>query len=134
MRTSKQRSECNFPPPCTAPDADRPPGPVGGMETRSVPPGPYRATKLVRQRRTTRLASRGDGRHHFYGRTFVVLPWAEGWIPDPLGSLKRILKGINRDPCGTSLSLAFVPGAPRRLHHTHSLLGSSCSACCLRPL
>lgn len=31
---------------------------VGGMENRSVPPGPYRATKLVRQRETTRLASR----------------------------------------------------------------------------
>lgn len=38
-----------FSPPCGAPDADRPSGPVGGMENRSVPPGPYRATKLVRQ-------------------------------------------------------------------------------------
>ncbi|XP_047729166.1 DEP domain-containing protein 1A isoform X3 [Prionailurus viverrinus] len=36
------------------------------MESRSVPPGPYRATKLVRQRRTTRPANRSRGCHRLY--------------------------------------------------------------------
>lgn len=43
-------SECRLPLPSRAPGAEGPLGPVGGMENRDVPPGPYRATKLVRQR------------------------------------------------------------------------------------
>lgn len=43
-------AECRLAPPCRAPGADRPSGPVGGMENQGVPPGPYRATRLVRPR------------------------------------------------------------------------------------
>lgn len=75
-------------PPCTARAADRPPGPPGGMESRSVPPGPYRATKLVRQRGTTRRAGRRDGRHHLYVRTFVVSSWADRGVPEPLALVR----------------------------------------------
>lgn len=43
-------SEGRLPLPCRALGAEGPVGLVGGMENRDVPPGPYRATKLVRQR------------------------------------------------------------------------------------
>ncbi|XP_011364021.1 DEP domain-containing protein 1A isoform X3 [Pteropus vampyrus] len=87
MRTSKQRSECNFPPPCTAPDADRPPGPVGRMETRSVPPGPYRATKLWNEVTTSFRAGMPLRKHrqHFkkYGNCFTAGE-AVDWLYDLL--------------------------------------------------
>ena len=109
-----QRPEGYLPQPCTAPGVDGPPGPVVGMENRSVPPGPYRATKLVRQRATTGVARRGDGCHHFDLRTFAALPWAQVVPTASRFAEKEIERNyrVSRNPCGTGLLPGLASGAP----------------------
>ncbi|XP_068394113.1 DEP domain-containing protein 1A isoform X1 [Eschrichtius robustus] len=80
-------AECRLPPPCRAPGADRPSGPVGGMENQGVPPGPYRATRLWNEVTTSFRAGMPLRKHrqHFkkYGNCFTAGE-AVDWLYDLL--------------------------------------------------
>ncbi|XP_057396744.1 DEP domain-containing protein 1A isoform X2 [Balaenoptera acutorostrata] len=79
--------ECRLPPPCRVPGADRPSGPVGGMENQGVPPGPYRATRLWNEVTTSFRAGMPLRKHrqHFkkYGNCFTAGE-AVDWLYDLL--------------------------------------------------
>nr|XP_019775575.2 DEP domain-containing protein 1A isoform X2 [Tursiops truncatus] len=80
-------AECRLAPPCRAPVADRPSGPVGGMENQGVPPGPYRATRLWNEVTTSFRAGMPLRKHrqHFkkYGNCFTAGE-AVDWLYDLL--------------------------------------------------
>ncbi|XP_007116601.1 DEP domain-containing protein 1A isoform X5 [Physeter macrocephalus] len=85
--TGVSGAECRLPPPCRAPGADRPSGPVGGMENQGVPPGPYRATRLWNEVTTSFRAGMPLRKHrqHFkkYGNCFTAGE-AVDWLYDLL--------------------------------------------------